>query len=188
MCGIAGKLLFDRAGRIAPEMLSAMALAIAHRGPDDEGVWTDGPIGLGEPTPRRHRPLAARPPADGERWTARAGIVFNGEIYNFQELRAELERDGHRFRSGTDTEVILAALRARRRRAASRHLRGMFAFALWDAPRRRLVLARDRLGKKPLFYYARTGRPRRSPPSRRRSSQDPAGRREADPAALASIT
>ena len=151
MCGLAGKLIFDRAGTVEPATLAAMALAVAHRGPDDEGIWTDGPIGLAsrrlavvDLSPRGHMPMAS---IDGTRH-----IAFNGEIYNFQTLRASLERDGHRFRSGTDTEVILE-LYARDGIDAVRHLRGMFAFALWDAPRRRLVLARDRLGKKPLFYY-----------------------------------
>jgi len=182
MCGIAGKLLFDRAGRIAPETLSAMALSIAHRGPDDQGIWTDGPIGLAsrrlaviDLSPRGHMPMAS---LDGTHH-----IVFNGEIYNFQALRASLEQDGHRFRSGTDTEVVLE-LYARDGVDAVRHLRGMFAFALWDAPRRRLVLARDRLGKKPLFYY-HTNRTIVFGSEPKALLQDPDVVSEADPEALA---
>ena len=151
MCGIAGKLLFDRSGVIPPELLARMASAIVHRGPDDGGVWTDGPIGLAsrrlaviDLSPRGHQPMAND---DG-----RLRVVYNGEIYNFQQLRADLQRSGYRFRSDTDTEVLLALYDRLGAQMVTR-LRGMFAFALWDHPRRRLVLARDRLGKKPLFYF-----------------------------------
>jgi asparagine synthase (glutamine-hydrolysing) len=152
MCGFAGKLIFDASASIEPATLAAMAGSIAHRGPDDEGIWTDGPVGLAsrrlaviDLSPRGHMPMAS---ADGT-----CHIAYNGEIYNFQALRASLEQDGYRFHSGSDTEVILALYQRDGLDAVSR-LRGMFAFALWDAARRRLVLARDRLGKKPLFYYA----------------------------------
>jgi asparagine synthase (glutamine-hydrolysing) len=151
MCGIAGKLLFDPAATVDPVLLDRMARAIAHRGPDDQGTWTDGPIGLAnrrlaviDLSPRGHQPMSS---ADG-----RLHVTYNGEIYNFQSLRAELQRGGVRFRSDTDTEVLLA-LYERDGPHMVQRLRGMFAFALWDAPRRRLFLARDRLGKKPLFYY-----------------------------------
>lgn len=151
MCGIAGKLLFDAGARVDPVVLTRMTDAIRHRGPDDGGVWTEGPVGLGsrrlaviDLSPRGHQPMAS---ADGS-----LQVVFNGEIYNFRELRAELERDGWPFRSDTDTEVLLAAYATHGPAMVSR-LRGMFAFALWDGARRQLMLARDRLGKKPLFYY-----------------------------------
>jgi asparagine synthase (glutamine-hydrolysing) len=123
---------------------------LAHRGPDGSGIWTSGHAGLG------HRRLAiidlsdaGKQPmstSDGQVW-----LTFNGEIYNFLELRAELESLGHRFRSQTDSEVILYAYREYGVECINR-LRGMFALAIWDQPHRRLLVARDRLGKKPLFY------------------------------------
>src|SRR6188474_2484769 len=132
MCGIAGKLLFDRSGVIPPELLARMASAIVHRGPDDGGVWTDGPIGLAsrrlaviDLSPRGHQPMAND---DG-----RLRVVYNGEIYNFQQLRADLQRSGYRFRSDTDTEVLLALYDREGAQMVTR-LRGMFAFALWDHP------------------------------------------------------
>lgn len=123
---------------------------LAHRGPDGEGVWCDGAVGLG------HRrlaiidlsPLGRQPMATDD---GAVTITFNGEIYNFQELRAELEGLGHRFRSHSDTEVILAAYRQWDVECV-RRLAGMFAFVIWDAPRRRVFAARDRVGKKPFFY------------------------------------
>jgi asparagine synthase (glutamine-hydrolysing) len=151
MCGIAGKLFFDPARTVDPALLERMHRALAHRGPDDAGIWHDGPVGLAhrrlsiiDLSPAGHQPMAS---ADG-----RLHITYNGEIYNFLELRAELERAGVAFRSRTDTEVILA-LYAREGVECLRRLRGMFAFALWDAGERTLVLARERLGKKPLCYY-----------------------------------
>jgi asparagine synthase (glutamine-hydrolysing) len=127
-----------------------MTGVLAHRGPDGQGLQTDGPVGLG------HQRLAIIDLATGDQPMAspdgRLWIVFNGEIYNFRELRADLERrGGWRFRTGSDTEVILAAYAAWGT-ACLRRLRGMFAFALWDAERRRLLLARDRVGIKPLVY------------------------------------
>jgi asparagine synthase (glutamine-hydrolysing) len=128
-----------------------MGELLAHRGPDGEGWWVDGPVGL------VHRRLAivdlseaaAQPmtTADG-----RLRIAYNGEIYNFPALRRELEARGARFRTRSDTEVLLAAYRAWGLACLDR-LRGMFAFALWDAEARRLLLARDRIGKKPLYYH-----------------------------------
>lgn len=156
MCGIAGFLRLDseipRSEGLA--RLSRMTQAIAHRGPDGEGAWTDGRCGLG------HRRLAvidltpagAQPMQTAD---ARFTIVFNGEIYNFQEIRRELEEAGAAFASNSDTEVILEGYR-RWGDAVIDRLRGMFAIALWDAPRQRLLLVRDRLGKKPL-YFARSG-------------------------------
>ena len=158
MCGIAGVLSTSPAGRPAPEQLIALAGSMAdtlvHRGPDDHGVWrsTDGELALS------HRRLAivdlsplGRNPMlwDG----GRLAITFNGEIYNFLELRKELEAKGHRFRSRTDTEVILAAYDEWGLDSVTR-LAGMFAFALWDDRLQRLWLVRDRLGKKPLYYVS----------------------------------
>ena len=150
MCGIAGKVNLD--GRpVDTGRLAAMARALAHRGPDDEGVYADGPVGLAhrrlsivDLSPAGHQPMSD---ADGRLW-----VTFNGEIYNFQELRAELQARGYRFRSRTDTEVLLYLYAEYGVECLSK-LRGFFAFALWDAPRRRLFAARDRLGKKPFYYY-----------------------------------
>jgi asparagine synthase (glutamine-hydrolysing) len=148
MCGIAGAL----AWRSAPdrEVVRRMTCALAHRGPDGDGLYADGPIALG------HRRLAVIDPSDaGLQPMADGGhrcwIVFNGEIYNFRELRRELEADGSRFRTRTDTEVILEAYKRWDVDCLAR-LNGMFAFALWDAARERLWLVRDRAGEKPLFY------------------------------------
>ncbi len=161
MCGIAGQVLFGRTSspeRKAALCAQAMADRIAHRGPDDSGLWqsADGSIALA------HRrlsiidlsPLGRNPMSwDG----GRLWITFNGEIYNFLELRRELEAAGHRFRSQTDTEVVLAAY-DQWGTDSIRRLVGMFAFALWDATRQRLWLVRDRLGKKPLYYSHSDGR------------------------------
>jgi asparagine synthase (glutamine-hydrolysing) len=152
MCGIVGKLNFD--GRpVAEELLKRMCAVSTHRGPDDEGIYLQGAIGLGH---RRlsiidlgcgHQPMSNE---DGTIW-----IVFNGEIYNFLELRQELEARGHTLRTSSDTEVIVH-LYEDYETACVKKLNGMFAFAIWDEPRQRLFLARDRLGKKPL-HYAQVG-------------------------------
>jgi asparagine synthase (glutamine-hydrolysing) len=149
MCGIAGFVSFD--GRPADAgILQAMTARLRHRGPDGQGVHCDGGAGLG------HRRLSildleggAQPMTtrDGTAW-----ITFNGEIYNFVELRSELEARGHPFETRSDTEVILH-LYEERGPDCVEALRGMFAFALWDPGRRRLVLARDRVGIKPLYYH-----------------------------------
>jgi asparagine synthase (glutamine-hydrolysing) len=127
-----------------------MGDAIRHRGPDDSGIWTGPGVGLVhrrlsiiDLSPAGHQPMANE---DGSVW-----IVFNGEIYNFQELRKDLVAQGHAFRSATDSEVIVH-LYEEEGDACVERLDGMFAFAIWDAPRRRLLLARDRVGKKPLKY------------------------------------
>jgi asparagine synthase (glutamine-hydrolysing) len=150
MCGICGKLEFDPEAKIAPNLLKKMADAIVHRGPDDEGFYVNGQIGLGF---RRlsiidlsggHQPLSNE---DGSIW-----IVFNGEIYNYRELRAELVSKGHIFRTKSDTEVIVHLFEEYGRDCVQK-LRGMFSFAIWDSVHKSLFLARDRVGIKPLYYY-----------------------------------
>src|SRR3954470_8803430 len=149
MCGIAG--WFDTTGERAPERASlvAMSNAIAHRGPDGKGLYIRPGIGLA------HRRLAVidletgMQPMEDEGGTAT--IVFNGEIYNFQAVRDQLEQLGHVFRTKSDTEVILKAWKEWGEDCVSR-LSGMFAFAIWDARKQCLFLARDRLGEKPLYY------------------------------------
>lgn len=153
MCGIAGILNLSGAA-VSPPVLQAMTDAIAHRGPDGEGHWIDGPIGLGhrrlaiiDLSPLGHQPMQS--------YSGRYILSYNGEIYNFRELRADLERLGHGFRSQTDSEVILTALEQWGPSALER-FNGMFALALWDREQQRLLLARDRYGIKPL-YIARQG-------------------------------
>ena len=154
MCGIAG-IVAQRNRPIAVEELRAMCAAMVQRGPDDEGTFLGNGAGLAM---RRlsiidletgHQPVANE---DGSVW-----VVLNGEIYNYQTLRHELERRGHRFATGTDTEVIVH-LYEDRGDDCVQALRGMFAFALWDERRRRLLLARDRIGIKPLYYGVASGR------------------------------
>lgn len=153
MCGIAGLINLDGAPA-SPPVLQSMTDAIAHRGPDGEGHWVEGPVGLG------HRrlaiidlsPLAHQPMVSLEH---RYVLTYNGEIYNFRELRTELEAAGYWFRSQSDSEVLLAALSHWGAGALTR-LNGMFAFALWDRKDRTLMLARDRYGIKPL-YFAQQG-------------------------------
>jgi asparagine synthase (glutamine-hydrolysing) len=149
MCGIAGKFNFDAARPIEPDRLVAMTSVVAHRGPDAAGYFIGPGIGLG------HRRLSiidlstgGQPLCNEDRtvW-----VIFNGEIYNFAEIRSELESCGHQFRTHTDTEVIVHAYEQWGDSAVDR-FRGMFAFALWDEPKRRLLLVRDRLGVKPLYY------------------------------------
>jgi asparagine synthase (glutamine-hydrolysing) len=150
MCGICGKLNLDGAP-VAEPLIREMAAVLAHRGPDGEGVYVGGAVGLG------HRRLAvidlspdARQPMENEDGTLR--IVFNGEIYNFRHLRDDLLARGHRFRSHSDGEVILHLYEEEGPDCLAR-LRGMFACAIWNERDQSLFLARDRLGKKPLVYY-----------------------------------
>jgi len=148
MCGIAGIFRCDGAAP-GSELLRVMTTAIAHRGPDGDGFFFDGPVGLG------HRRLAIIDLVTGDQPMASDDgsvvLIFNGEIYNFRELRRELEARGAAFRTTSDTEVILRAYEAWDVECLPR-LRGMFTFALWDKARRRLFLARDRVGIKPLVY------------------------------------
>jgi asparagine synthase (glutamine-hydrolysing) len=149
MCGICGRLDFDIDARVAPERVVAMLDTIRHRGPDDEGIYVNAHVGLGH---RRlsiidlstgHQPLSNE---DGTIW-----IVFNGEIYNFHELRRFLLGRGHIFTTQTDTEVIVHLYEEYGVECIQK-LRGMFAFAIWDNKSQTLLVARDRVGIKPLYY------------------------------------
>jgi asparagine synthase (glutamine-hydrolysing) len=150
MCGICGQFRFQKESTVSPALIHAMADTIRHRGPDDEGLYVSGQIGLGF---RRlsiidlaggHQPLSNE---DDTVW-----IVFNGEIYNYQTLRDDLIGKGHIFRTKSDTEVIVHLYEEYGTDCVQR-LRGMFAFAIWDARQKQLFLARDRIGIKPLYYY-----------------------------------
>jgi asparagine synthase (glutamine-hydrolysing) len=148
MCGIAGIVKLSRTEIVEEARLKRMRDVLRHRGPDGEGLWIEGPVGLG------HRRLAIVDVAGGDQpmttENGRAWIVYNGEIYNHLELRAMLEARGHRYRTRSDTETILHLYEEEGERCVER-LRGMFAFAIWDRARQRLFLARDRLGIKPLY-------------------------------------
>jgi len=149
MCGITGYLELSLQRDADSHVVQAMCDRIVHRGPDDQGIHCDGPVGLGH---RRlsiidvgggHQPLSNE---DDSVW-----IAYNGEVYNFVELRDDLVAKGHSFKTQTDTEALVHAYEEYGIDFVSR-LNGMFAFAIWDAPRRRLVLARDRMGQKPLYW------------------------------------
>jgi asparagine synthase (glutamine-hydrolysing) len=150
VCGICGKLNFDSSRSVSSALLKSMADAIQHRGPDDEGYYRSGPLGFGF---RRlsiidlntgHQPISNE---DATVW-----IVFNGEIYNYQDLRRDLQARGHVFKTKTDTEVIVH-LYEEFGVGCIEKLRGMFAFGIWDENRKQLLLARDRVGIKPLYYW-----------------------------------
>ena len=147
MCGICG--IATTRGAVDPERLARMTATMLHRGPDSEGTHLDGPIGLGA------RRLAIIDLSGGDQPIANEDgsvvVVQNGEIYNYRELMSELERAGHRFRTRSDTEVLVHGYEQWGPHLWER-LRGMFAVAIWDARARRLVLARDRFGIKPLYY------------------------------------
>src|SRR2546430_1831214 len=155
MCGIAGywDSRCDVGGVELEQAVLRMTAALRHRGPDDEGLWADARTGLAlghrrlaiqDLSAEGHQPMHS---ADG-----RYVLILNGEIYNFGELRCQLEARGHTFRGHSDTEVMLAAFREYGIEAALRSFVGMFAFAAWDRHERRLHLARDRAGEKPLYY------------------------------------
>jgi asparagine synthase (glutamine-hydrolysing) len=154
MCGIAGQFNFQRREPVERETIVRMARSIAHRGPDDEGFFVAGPVGLGF---RRlsiidlsggHQPMSD---AEETVW-----VIFNGEIYNYRELRAELQAKGHRFRTNSDTEVIIHGYKEWGTDVFD-HLNGMFGLAIWDVPNERLVLARDAMGIKLIYYKIDNG-------------------------------
>lgn len=150
MCGIAGIYFLDRETPVDSRVLKRMCESLVHRGPDDEGIYTDQHVGLGVRRLRiidlesGHQPISNE---DRSVW-----IVFNGEIYNYPDLRGALEAKGHRFATRSDTETVVHAYEEWGEGCVD-HLRGMFGFALWDAPHERLLVARDRIGIKPLYYY-----------------------------------
>jgi asparagine synthase (glutamine-hydrolysing) len=150
MCGISGIYAFDPEYPIDLALFRAQTDALAHRGPDDAGIFVERGVAIG------HRRLSIIDLGGGHQpmWDReqRIGVVFNGEIYNYQELMKDLEARGHRFQSTSDTEVIIHGYREWGVRCVDR-FRGMFAFAIFDRKERTLFLARDRLGKKPLYYY-----------------------------------
>src|SRR5215470_4467395 len=150
MCGICGIFHTERSQRVEKQPLARMNQRIVHRGPDDEGFFVAENIGLAM---RRlsiidvrtgHQPIANE---EENVW-----IVYNGELYNHQELRKDLEARGHRYRTRSDTETIVHLYEEYGEACVSR-LRGMFAFAIWDRRKRGLFIARDRLGIKPLYYH-----------------------------------
>lgn len=152
MCGIVGKYNYQTEEPVSTELIQAMCDRIIYRGPDDGGVHVEGAVGLGhrrlsilDLSDQGHQPMGTK---DRKIW-----ITYNGEIYNFQILRKDLEKKGYNFRSNCDTEVILYLYQEYGVGCLS-HLRGMFAFAIWDREKSQLFLARDRIGKKPLFYFS----------------------------------
>jgi asparagine synthase (glutamine-hydrolysing) len=154
MCGICGQFNFAWNEPVEPAMIRRMTGTIVHRGPDDEGYFISGPVGLGF---RRlsiidlaggHQPMSD---ADETVW-----VIFNGEIYNFKELRAELEERGHRFRTNCDTEVIVCGYKEWGTEVLNR-LNGMFGLAIWDVNKKRLVVARDAMGIKLIYYRITNG-------------------------------
>jgi len=155
MCGIAGIVYADPGARVSEDRLLAMCDAIRHRGPDDHGIHVAGQAGIGM------RRLSIIDVAGGHQPIFNEDkskvIVFNGEIYNHARVREELERRGHRYQTRSDTETILHAYEEYGT-ACVTHLRGMFGIAIWDSASRRLFLARDRMGKKPLYYSETNGR------------------------------
>ena len=154
MCGICGQFNFARNDPVQPETIRRMTESIRHRGPDDEGYLFDGPVGLGF---RRlsiidlaggHQPMSD---AEETVW-----VILNGEIYNFKELRAELGKSGHRFRTNSDTEVIIHGYKEWGAEVLN-HLNGMFGLAIWDVKKRRLIVARDAMGIKMIYYRIARG-------------------------------
>src|SRR5262245_50056464 len=153
MCGIAGIIRWDGAP-VAEDELRSMCRSMTHRGPDEDGYYFDAGIGLGMRRLSIIDVEGGQQPVSNEDRTIWA--VFNGEIYNYQELRRQLEKRGHVFRTSSDTETIVHLYEDLGVQCVDR-LRGMFAIAIWDTRRRHLMLARDRLGIKPLYYTERDG-------------------------------
>ena len=154
MCGIAGQFNFQRHQPVERETIVRMARSIAHRGPDDEGFFIAGPVGLG------FRRLSIIDLAGGHQPMSDAGktvwVIFNGEIYNYKELRRELQSKGHQFKTSCDTEVIVHGYKEWGTRLFDR-LNGMFGLAIWDVPNQRLVVARDAMGIKLVYYKIDNG-------------------------------
>ena len=155
MCGISGfiNISRDQNHDELRAQVRRMTMCLQHRGPDDSGEWVDASHGIAfghrrlsiiDLSPLGHQPMHSA----HERYV----LIFNGEIYNFRSLRAELEQLGHGFRSHSDTEVMLVAFEQWGVHAATKRFNGMFAYALWDRSERRIYLARDRMGEKPLYY------------------------------------
>src|SRR4030043_2364064 len=149
MCGICGKINLN-GDPVNETLLKKMTSCLSHRGPYDEGIYIKNNVGLGhrrlsiiDLSPLAHQPMSNE---DGTIW-----IVYNGEIYNFPELREDLIKRGHVFRSRSDTETIIHLYEEYGIKCL-KYLRGMFAFAIWDEKNKTLFLARDRVGKKPLYY------------------------------------
>ena len=153
MCGLAGFFGSSFNSDFGESVLNSMGNQIAHRGPDDNGTWIDANTSIGlvhrrlaiqDLSREGHQPMFSK--------NKRYVLVYNGEIYNFQHLRQELKKKGAFFNGYSDTEVLLAAITLWGIKAAVKRLIGMFAFALWDRELKTLVLARDRIGGKPLYY------------------------------------
>ncbi|MDP2624802.1 MAG: asparagine synthase (glutamine-hydrolyzing) [Candidatus Peregrinibacteria bacterium] len=151
MCGFAGKVVSGHGQTVPQELLKKMADSIIHRGPDDEGFYAEGPVGFAfrrlaiiDLSPAGHQPMSNE---EGS-----ITVMLNGEIYNYQRLRKQCEADGFKFKSQSDTEVIIALYEKYGEKCLD-HLRGMFSIAIWDKKHERLMLARDRTGQKPLKYH-----------------------------------
>ncbi len=181
MCGVNG-VFWYRGGRADVEVVRAQARAQRHRGPDDAGVWAEGPVALGhrrlsivDLSPGGHQPLANEDDT--------VHVVFNGELYNWPEVMPQLRARGHRFRGRSDTEMLLHLWEERGAELVT-ELRGMFAFGLYDSRRRTLLLARDRVGKKPLYWHD-DGRRIVFASELKSLLADPSVPRDPDPAAVA---
>ncbi|MGH7232660.1 MAG: asparagine synthase (glutamine-hydrolyzing) [Nitrospiraceae bacterium] len=181
MCGITGKFAFSQGKTVSRPLLERMCRSLSHRGPDDEGYYIKGPIGLG------HRRLSIIDIASGHQPISNEDqtvwVVFNGEIYNYVELRQGLIDRGHRFETSTDTEVIVHLYEEMGEDFVT-PLRGMFAIALWDERAHTLLLARDRVGKKPLFYTISPGQGLIFGSEIKAILQDPEVQRDLNPEAL----
>ncbi len=154
MCGIAGKYNYIGARPVERSLISSMCRKMVHRGPDSEGIHIDGSLGMGMRRLRIIDLAGGEQPIANE--TNTIWVVLNGEIYNFREVRKVLQDRGHHFRTNSDTEVIVHAYEEYGLQCV-KHFRGMFAFSLWDSERKRLFIARDRLGQKPLYYHEKNG-------------------------------
>ena len=154
MCGICGIFNYGSKKDVDQALLRKMCDTIIHRGPDEEGYYSSGNIGLGMRRLSIIDLQTGQQPIHNEEKTI--WVVNNGEIYNFQELREDLKKKGHRFYTNSDTEIIVH-LYEEHDIDCVKHLRGMFAIAIWDENKKRLFLAKDRLGKKPLNYTLHNG-------------------------------